>query len=71
MKFTIDAEFVETLYRKRRVTVEADSTSQALELVKRGMYNEGEILEEQTVDCFQQDTTMEQPQIISVEGERK
>lgn len=68
MIFTIEAEYTETMYRKRRVKVEADSTEEAIYLAKRCMYNESEILDETCVDEFYQAVDLDGPKIMAVEG---
>lgn len=68
MIFTIEAEYTETLYRKKRIKVEADSTEEALYLTKRCMYNDSEILDEERVDEFYQGVYLEEPKILAVEG---
>lgn len=68
MIFTIEAEYTETVYRKRRVKVEANSTDEALLLTKRCMYNDSEILDETIVDQYCQCIELPNPIIISVEG---
>lgn len=68
MILTVDAEYTETMYRKRRVKVEADSTEEAIYLAKRCMYNESEILDETCVDEFYQAVESDEPKIIAVEG---
>jgi hypothetical protein len=68
MIFTIEAEYVETLYRKRLIKVEADSTEEAEECAKRGWYNESEVLKEELVDSFYQGVDSNEPKIVAVEG---